>query len=315
MRPGKFIILGLLLGVTLSAAGQPVKRTVSTGQVTPDSITMDFFKYQTPSPKSGSPVINSMRQKAGMALLSSALIPGLGQAVNKKWIRAGAYFVADAILMGVHFNKINKARRQEREYEQFANQRFSVVAYARWLVEYHDQNNIPNPYIDQLRQQVTGVDPSFNPEIDWNIVDLEVLRNVERNTPFIFDNGVPGNNFSHVMPDYGSQQYYELISKYYQFGPGWTDFGTDQNGSMLDNLYQLSWDGTDMPVNFFEGADMAEMFNDNYRIAGNMISFMILNHVVSAFDAYLTVKLRNNKIETETNLLSSRQFTIRYYFN
>lgn len=307
-----FIYIIFFLLMVCPAQAQPLKKTKLREK--PATITMADFRYRayTGQPSSSSPG-HLMQTKPGVAMLGSVIVPGLGQAVNKKWVRAGAYFLADVVFLAVHFNSINKAKEREREYWNFANANWSVVTYAQWLIEYHDQNNIFNPYIDELRQQVDGITPAYNTQTDWTTVDIELLRDVERETPFISPNG-SGNTFSHVMPDYGSQQYYELISKYYQYGPGWKDFGSDRNGNSLDNLYQLAWDGSDMPFNFFEGSALAERFNDKYRLAGNMLSLLVLNHVVSAFDALFTVKIKNNRLETETNLFGARQFTLKYHF-
>lgn len=260
------------------------------------------------------PFYQPIREKSGLALLSSAIIPGSGQAANNKWLRAGLYFAAEAILVGVHLKSYHDAEAEEQRYKQFANNNWSVVSYAKWLVDYHEQNNISNEYIDELRSQLSGKTAAYNPKEDWNKVPIELLRRVERNTPFVYPDQV-GNNFSHVMPDYGSQQYYELISKYYQYGAGWNDFGQDRNGNSLDSRYKLSWDGSDMPFNFARGATLAEKYNDSYRLAGNMVSLIILNHIVSAFDAFLTVKIKNSRLETETNLLNpQRTVSLKFHF-
>ena len=256
-----------------------------------------------------------LREKSGLALLSSAIIPGTGQAANSKWVRAGAYFLAEAVFLGIHFTSYNNAKAEQRQYEQFADGNWSVVNYAQWLVDYHEENNLTNPHLDNLRAEVEGKSPSYDPNQDWQKVDLELLRMVERETPFVYSDNENGNNFSHELPDYGSQQYYELISKYYQYGPGWNDFGEDRDGNRLDSLYQLNWDGTDMPFNFLRGGSLAEDFNDSYRLAGNMVSLVILNHIISAFDAFLTVKVKNNRLETKSSFLNpTKAFTLKYHF-
>lgn len=301
------IALGLL---ARPLSGQPVT------DGTRDSVrlTMADFRYHQPSLANTNGFGERIRTHPGLALLASAAIPGSGQAFQGNWIRAGAYLLADLLLLGVHFNRLEDARRRERAYKRFANNNWSVVTYAQWLVAYHDQNNISNPHLDELRQQVSGLDPTYDPAVDWAAIDLNLLNSVEQSTPFIQPGGTVTNNFSHTLPSFGSQQYYELISKYFQFGPGWNDFGINRSGTMLDNLFQLNWDGSDMPPSFFDGAERAENFNSSYRVAGNMISLLLVNHVVSAFDAYLTAKLNIRRLETETNLLGSRQLLVRYHF-
>ncbi|MDX1637120.1 MAG: hypothetical protein R3281_04055 [Balneolaceae bacterium] len=278
-----------------------------------DELTMSDFRYAVASDPLSGRVAGILRSSPGAALVGSALVPGLGQAVNDKWIRAGAYLLADAVFLAVHLTNQRRAEKLQREYERFADDNWSVVTYAQWLVAYHEQNGVANPYIWELENQVEGVNPTYNPDTDWNTVNLQTLRRVERNTPFISPEG-SGNAFSHEMPNYGSQQYYELISKYYQYGPGWNNFGVNSNGDPIDSRYQLAWNGSDMPPHFFEGADMADRFNNKYRVAGNMLAYMLLNHVVSAFDAFVTVKLKNNRLQTRTNFLGPQQFTITYRF-
>lgn len=252
-----------------------------------------------------SPFYQPLRTKPGWAFLSSAIVPGSGQAANNKWVRAGLYFLAEAVMVGVHIKSYHDAKGEHRQYKQFADNNWSVVNYAQWLVEYHEQNNLSNNYIDELQEQVSDLAPDYDPDSDWQKVDIELLRNVERNTPFVYPEHI-GNNFSHIMPDYGSQQYYELISKYYQYGSGWSDFETQ---------YQLPWDGSSMPQNFILGAQMAEDFNDSYRLAGNMVSFLILNHIISAFDAFLTVKIKNKRLEANSNLFDPHKtFSLKIHF-
>ncbi|WP_171032753.1 hypothetical protein [Fodinibius saliphilus] len=294
-------ILFLLLGLLTAVRAQPNNSSSNASNITIQEL-QPKINYTA-----STPFFQPIRKKAGLALLSSAIVPGSGQAANGKWIRAGAYFLAEIIFVGMHIKNLRDARAEERQYKRFANNNWSVVNYAKWLVEYHDQNQqINNPYINELANEISGVTANYDPDKDWNKVDLELLRNVERNTPFVFSDDGIGNKFSHVMPDYGSQQYYELISKYYQFGPGWSDF---------TSKYQLSWDGSDMSRYFFRGADLAEQFNDSYRLAGNMVSLLILNHIVSAFDSFLTVKIKNNRLETHTNFLNPyKSFSLKYHF-
>lgn len=251
-------------------------------------------------------LFDPLREKAGLAFLSSALIPGSGQAANGKWGRAGVYFAAEVIGIIWHLDANARARRQERAYEDFTNQNWSVVAYSQWLVNYSAVHDLNNGY-QTLAAQVSNLTPNFtDSRSDWRRVDINVLRNVERLTPYIYANG-RGSNFSHLLPNYGSQQYYELISKYYQYQPGWRDWynqvtiGSDQS---IGN-YIYMWNGQDQPFGlFYQGRDRAQQFNDNYRTAGNILKLLVVNHVVSAFDAYFTVRVRNTRLETQTNLMN-----------
>lgn len=252
----------------------------------------------------------------GVAFLTSAIIPGAGQAANKKWVKAGVYFTVEVVGLIYHLNRNAKARDQERAYEQFTHQNWSVVAYAEWLVNYSQIHGLDNNW-QSLEAQLSGNTPNWSDtREDWNQIPLSVLHNVEASTPFYFKDRV-GSNFSHLSPAYGSQQYYELISKYYQFQPGWRDWYDQVTTSPTQtvDMYRYSWNGTDEPFSlFYEGRDRSAEFNENYRVAGNILKLIVVNHVVSAFDAFFTVQLKNSRIETDTNFLRLEQFSVTWHF-
>lgn len=110
-----------------------------------------------------------------------------------------------------------------QRYKHFANSNWSVANYAKWLVGYHSQNDLSNSHTDKLVQEIAHGDAAYDPNRNWNKIDIKLLCNVEENTPFVYPEHI-GNNFSHIMPDYGFQKHYKLISKYYQYGPRWNDF-------------------------------------------------------------------------------------------
>lgn len=282
------------------------------------------FRYQNNFPSIGS-ILEAPRTNPGVAFLASALVPGAGQAANGKWVRAGIYFTTEVVGLIYHFDRNALAKRQEEAYEQFTHENWSVVAYAQWLVQYSDANNLSQADLSNLRNMVYNsnnrpIAPSWgNTPNDWGKVDINILHNVENETPFIFEDRY-GSIFSHELPTYGSQQYYELISKYYQFQSGWQDFynvviNSDHANYDPNHTFFYGWDGQDLPnTMFYQGRDFAQEFNDNYRTAGNILKLLLVNHVVSAFDALFTVQLKNSKIETNTNLMKMEQFSLTWHF-
>jgi len=266
-------------------------------------------------------IVDVTRTKPALAMLSSAIIPGAGQAANGKWGRAAAYFLVDVASILYYIDRNNTAKRNERAYEQYANQNWSVLAYGQWLVEYSRANGLENGYniAGGLEEQVFGKNPTWgNTPLDWDEELLPVLRNVESQTRFFYLDRV-ASEFSHDVQDYGSQQYYELMSKYYQFQPGWRDFyeGTDGNGGWTNDpnhLFRYSWDVNMLTLNFIEGRDRADEFNNNYRQAGNILKLIMVNHIVSAFDAYFTVKLKNSRIDTQANILRTEALSVIWHF-
>lgn len=261
-------------------------------------------------------ILNAPRTKPALAMLSSAIIPGAGQAANGKWGRAAAYFIVDVASIFYYIDRNNTAKRNERAYEQYANQNWSVLAYGQWLVEYSRANGIENGYniAGGLEEQVFGKNPTWgNTPNDWKEIDLATIRTVEVQTPFFYLDRV-ASAFSHVVQDYGSQQYYELMSKYYQFQPGWQDFHEGRLIEGISHNYRYPWDTSMLTLNFIEGRDRADEFNNNYRQAGNILKLIMVNHIVSAFDAYFTVKLKNSKIDTQANILRTEALSVIWHF-
>lgn len=266
----------------------------------------DRFEDRLSDRNHGAGFLEPLRTKSGVAFMGSAILPGSAQFANGKPLRGALYLAIEAGALILHADQQSKARRKEREYESYANSNWSVVKYARWLVGYHDYHNLSNSRIEELRNLVRNVNPAFSIDVDWKAIPIRLLRDVERNTLYVYGTLKGANSFSHVMPDYGSQQYYELISKYYQYGPGWQDFP--------ETKFVLPWNGSEMSAQFYLGRDRAEVFNDHYRLASNMVSVLILNHVFSAFDAYFTVNLKNSRLQAQPPVSADQalRFTLEF---
>ncbi len=85
-----------------------------------------------------------------------------------------------------------------------------------------------------------------------------------------------GMYYSHVLPAYNTQQYYELIGKYPQFNQGWDDAPPSFNyGQQLST--ELLW-----------YAGQRGQANTYYTTASTYVAIAFVNHVVSAVDAALT---------------------------
>ena len=252
-------------------------------------------------------------EKPGLALLSSGLIPGSGQLVNKNWVRGSLYAALEvaAIFMIVEFD--NRGDSGKRRYENYADQNWSVTQYAKWLVEYHDVNGLDNPALENLRNMVSGLEPAFDTSIDWNNIDIDILRAVERNSRFVTPDNLSNSTFSHILPGYGSQQYYELISKYYQFQAGWRDYFDyhDINGT---SPFLISRDGSYASDMFYRGASLADEFNNDFRTSKNFRLVLIANHLLSAFDSFFTFKLKQNRVQATTSMAPSSYLQLKINF-
>lgn len=253
------------------------------------------------------------------SFFSSLIIPGSGQVKNRSWLKAGLFFAIEATSVYLFVDNRNDARIRERNYEKYANRNWSVVQYSNWLVQYHQQNGLDNPHIDDLRQILENTEATFNVKTDWNEVDIDLLREVERNTPYITSDQQTANNFSHTLPEYGSQQYYELISKYYQYQAGWRDYNDFHNnightGSFYNERFVIDRGGSYASPFFYEAAQMAKQFNSDYRTSNTFLSVLIANHILSAFDAYFTFKVKQNRLEATSSIMPGEQIKLTYNF-
>jgi hypothetical protein len=85
-----------------------------------------------------------------------------------------------------------------------------------------------------------------------------------------------GTYYSHVLPSYNSQQYYELIGKYPQFNQGWDDAPPSFNyGNQLSAEFQ-----------YYSGE--RGKANTYYSTASTFVALAFVNHVVSAVDGALS---------------------------
>lgn len=259
--------------------------------------------YQSGEQRDDRLILGQLAQKPGYTFLASAAIPGLGQAANKQWWKTGIFMALEATAIGIYLHKSNLGRNGERKYEQFADSKWSVVQYADWLVDTYgyDQDDVLNP---EYQGHEEFPEPTFDTSKDWEIINIQGLREVERETTY-----TSGHSFSHDLPDYGSQQYYELVSKYHQYAPGWRDFENPfgENGKMDAGMGYFSPYG-------WEHAAIGYRFNDDLNTAGHLATLILVNHFVSAFDAFFTQKLRDNRIQASASMRNGPQLRLSYKF-
>lgn len=261
----------------------------------------------------------SWHKKPGWRFASSLILPGSGQAANRNWFRAGLYTTLEAVSIYLFIDYRNRGINGERNYERFAENNWSVVQYAEWLIDYHEIHSIQNPFLSQLRSQMNGAEATFDPAKEWNQLDINVLRNVERNTPYMTTDQLDAFHFSHELPVYGSQQYYELIAKYYQYQAGWRDYSTfhDQLGhtnGLYFERFLIDRNGLYASTFFYKGADMSRQFNSDFRRSRIFTQLLIVNHFISAFDAYFTLSLKQNRLQATSTLIPGEQVVVRYAF-
>jgi hypothetical protein len=108
-------------------------------------------------------------------------------------------------------------------------------------------------------------------------------------------------DYTHTLPDEHTQQYYEMIGKYKQFAFAWDDF--DDNTTDPDS----------MTPHRDHYLDVREQSNSWLNKAKYSAMFSLANHILSAFDAAITVKKYNKKGERFGQVEFKMRLTERDY--
>lgn len=205
----------------------------------------------------------------------SAIVPGAGEFYSKSYLKAAIFLAVEAGLWFGYSTFQNKGNTQTDTYQAYANANWDVRRYATWL---RDQAG------------ATGVNPSEN--------NLDVLRNQI--------NAFESTKFSHTLPNYGSQQYYELIGKYQNFVPGWKDASPTISAT-------VNYNDPNSYVNVKTGmfnsyAVDRQKANDYYNTSTSFITGVIINHVLSAADAVWSVTMFNKNLSVKTGMRVQERF-------
>lgn len=191
-------------------------------------------------------VDNSKEKSPVIAGVLSAVIPGTGEIYAGNYLKGAIFLGVEAGLWTMHFIKINSGDSKTEEYQNYANNNWDVYKYAAWL----KNNNFSGAEVIDLTS------------------DKETLR--------LQVNQVESLNFSHTLPPYGAQQYYEVIGKYQNFVAGWSqaDASIINNNPNSPNYY--------FNYKIQQVADYMQSrqdANDLYQFADNMIMLSIINRV------------------------------------
>lgn len=217
------------------------------------------------------------------AALFSAVVPGAGEFYTERYWRAGSFLATEVILWIVYATRNGKGDAKTDQFQQYADDHWSVVQYARWM---ETNAAILNPSAPPCSGIVTNPDPSAVP---WERVDWNVLNQCEANIGAKASTG-----FSHRLPRRPDQQYYELIGKYLQYNAGWDDWGAS-GPAISEYLVNPS-------PRFREYTNMRGEANDYYNIATTASFILVANHILSAFDAAWSAKQYNAGLKVRAHL-------------
>jgi hypothetical protein len=220
-----------------------------------------------------------------LAALLSLAVPGAGEVYAGSYIKGAAFFAAELTMWGFAYSYDKEGDELTEEYKAYADQHWSATRYADWTLAHLGSLN---PYLttsaDEYRDLIYPEDaPPCDPP--FSCVDWKELNDMER----AIADGVL-NGYTHTLPYYGEQQYFELIGKYEQFSRGWDDSG-DRNPELENNVPIRSTSNR-----FYEYAQMRAHANDQYDVASTFVSLAVVNHILSALDAYWSVTRLNKSL-------------------
>ena len=234
-------------GEVFSGVGSEIKLT---GDLKTDSRMLMEHYQATPEAQ-----INLSPQKKSvfLATLLSAAVPGAGQLYNGEIWKSAIFLGLEAglITAAIIYNK--KGDDKTNEFQNYADQNWSVVKYAEWLLLNRTSLGLPDGNIT--------IDPNTSLK-PWERVNWSELNHLE-------------SKFSHKLPSYGEQQYYELIGKYPQYNHGWKDQLNDNTPEYNSNLTPM----------FLGYSQMRGEANDFYNASTRFVVFMVVNHILSAAEA------------------------------
>ncbi len=255
------------------------------------------------------PVAANASRSVPMAFGMSLALPGLGQAYNRNWIRSAAVAALEGGLLVAYFSWRDEGREGERAYQAYAHQFWDPRQYAAWLNDYAvwlEAGVEPENRTLQLAAIAPPAGIDFGAPATWTEADRQVARaffDAMRAVENEIWHPETGAAFSHEIPYFGEQQYYELIGKYYQFAPGWVDYPAWRSGEAFTDAIDPERTGANgskpnVQGRFLDYAEDHAHANTLLRRASRVSAFLVLNHVLAAFDAAIAARLHNRRLET-----------------
>ncbi|MFA7421103.1 MAG: hypothetical protein WCZ90_15585 [Melioribacteraceae bacterium] len=283
----RLLILLLLPLVFINAQELKQNKTKLSGVLALDSKTANVstqeFVIKSPLEEGVS------KKKPMVAAGLSLLLPGAGEFYSESYLKSAIFIAVEAAAIAVGLAYDKKGNDQTTFFQGYADQHWSAVRYAKWVSNPANTKSI-NSAIDPSKYNVLTTSGKVN-WIELNRLESDL-----------------GSYFSHKLPYYGEQQYFELIGKYPQFNVGWDDFG-DEN-----TPFEYKADRSNLTKNFVYYSVERGKANDYYNIASKAVIVVFVNHIISALDAAWSAHSYNKNIELHTSLEKFQNGFTSYYY-
>jgi len=245
-----------------------VLRHDAPGTVPSGNARIDFSAVAVPpaSLQEGSPDASlALRKSPWLAGGLSLVIPGAGEFYTESYLKSAIFLAAETALWVLAYSYDHKADRQTDYFQNYANAHWSVVNYAQYALTHYA------PAGGNYQVIIPGTE-ALRGRYPWMCVNWAELNRMESDiaaTP-------AGQYYSHNLPQYNVQQYYELIGKYPQFNQGWDDAPPSFTYGNTLSSESLYYDGQRGQANTY------------YTTASTYVAIVLVNHIVSAVDAVLS---------------------------
>lgn len=277
-------IIFLLLGGILMASDNVESRGLF--QINHNHLNYNYDKFKLMQQTDGGlndDIAQQQSKKSGIkAALMSAAIPGLGEVYAKSYWRAALFFAIDVALISSNIIYDNKGDDEDVRMKAFGDTHWDEQIY--WSKVY-DEALIGGFWEGDLLSTENHI---ISNEEYADAAIRQQLRNLEHRV-----------GYTHTLPSTKTQQYYEMIYKYlHQYGVGWDDVSALTNGDIESawTYYDIHANLGNLSPNIEKYRSMRNQSNDYYATATTMLNLMLLNHVLSAFDAAFAVKQFNKQI-------------------
>ncbi len=221
----------------------------------------DLARLWSKQPVEDVPGKKSPYLAAGLSLL----VPGLGE-----------YYVGDQIWRGMIFTGLEVGLWLERNH--YLNRETDSMNAFYAFTDAHWHRAKYGAFMDSIIATDTSIhgikatDPNDRGSINQHEAILDSL------TTFYSDPTI--KNWTHRLDVFGDQQYYELVSKYLQYVPGW-----------------------DQADQFNTAAVMRANMNDQDGYASLFLYGIIANHILSAIDAAILAVDHNSRLHLHGDLI------------
>ncbi len=269
----------------LCRAGDPVSCVLVHGDT---SAAPPFVNARLDFERPGDPSLNgqeegiapqvTQRKSPWLAAGFSIIVPGAGEFYSESYLRSAVFLAAEAALWALAYTYEQKGNHQTDYFQNFANVHWNVVKYAQYA---QDHLNPPNGPYNWLIPGTAGDPP-------WMRINWPELNRMESD----IGGTASGSYYSHQLPAYNTQSYYELIGKYPQFNQGWDD-------SPPSFAY-----GNPLTPELLYYSGQRGLANTYYVRSSLYVGITVVNHVVSAIDAVLTAGSYNRGLHASVGSLT-----------